>query len=582
LHAYEDPVYAVWELTNEEWWTPNMLRGDWLKEPEYFRQELIQQWNDWLKRKYKTTKALEKAWSFLREGESLEENTVAFAPMSTADVDVQAATLGAGNLAEGEKQTLTKKDFTHARSEDVMQFLLEMSVAYKKEIEDFIRSYGKKGIGCQIVPILWDTGMTNQMPSAYMQSHAKATASACYVRGIRQDPQDPRFPWRSALLEAPKLYYDTPWLEQNRIEGKPFFVYEFNVFNPAKYRAETPYLIATLASIQDWDWVSWYQFDGFRRIDKNGDPNPYDRPMNYEHDGHYWNGVYYIFDEVLQASILGAGEIFKNFAVQPVKKTTVFTFGKNALYDMEMQHYDGKYERGTHGSAPNITAAFGPTTWRFGSRIAFDPAGDYAVKVDGPIIKDSRFLTTIVKPTDQITIDWKSGYLQVDSPKAKAVGGFLPEQWKFSDGVTLDNIHVHHPKGEPYVIPRERFAVVYLVADDAQPLAKSKRIVLTASSTSFREDFSVNADAIDMEKLSDHVWSAPYKKLFRYKKLPKGQLIRNLISRVGLTVHAKFLKGKSWKMYDWHLKVIDSGTVVGDEFVLPADKDATFVVFESQ
>lgn len=580
LHAYEDPVYAVWELTNEEWWASNMLQGSWMREPEFFRRQLLQRWNDWLKQKYGTTASLKKAWFGLLDGESLEAGTVAFAPMSTAGVDPQMAILGAGNLKQAEGVALTMENFANARGQDVMQFILELNLAYKKEIEDFIRGYGKPGIGCQIVPILWDTGMANQLPAAFLHAQAPATAAGCYIRGIQPEKQDPRFPWRSGLREAPKLCYDNPWLEQNRVEGKPHFIYEVNMWNPSKYRAEFPYQVAALASIQDWDWVSWYQFDGFRRIDKAGEPNPYGRLMNYDYDAHHWNGVYYIFDEVLQSAMKGAGHLFTGFAAAPVAKPTTFRFGKQAIYDMNMQHYRGLHEgRNSMGTNLIVADAFAPTTWRYGCRLAFDPAGDYGVKIDGPVVRDARFLSPVIKPTDQIALDWHTGYLQFDTPSAKAVAGFLPEQWSFADGVALENITVHHPKGQSYVIPGERFAAIAVAAEDGKPLAGSGRITLTAVSTSFNAGFQIREDLMTPTRTTGLSWGAPYKDLFTYRS-GTGQDRPVLVSRVGLTLRGKFLRGKTWTLYDWHLKVLGTGAVSGDAFVLSADRPVSFVTFE--
>ena len=42
-HFYEDPVIAVWELSNEEWWIPKMMRNAGQGENNFFQQELYKQ-----------------------------------------------------------------------------------------------------------------------------------------------------------------------------------------------------------------------------------------------------------------------------------------------------------------------------------------------------------------------------------------------------------------------------------------------------------------------------------------------------------------------------------------------------------
>lgn len=44
----DDPVFGVWELSNEEWWMRKMVGGQWQKLPEFFRASLIAKWNEFL------------------------------------------------------------------------------------------------------------------------------------------------------------------------------------------------------------------------------------------------------------------------------------------------------------------------------------------------------------------------------------------------------------------------------------------------------------------------------------------------------------------------------------------------------
>jgi hypothetical protein len=57
----DDPVFAIWELSNEQWWVRNMLAGRWQSLPAFFKNSLFARWNAYLKNKYSTDDALRSA-----------------------------------------------------------------------------------------------------------------------------------------------------------------------------------------------------------------------------------------------------------------------------------------------------------------------------------------------------------------------------------------------------------------------------------------------------------------------------------------------------------------------------------------
>ncbi len=574
MYAYEDPVFGAWELTNEEWWISSMLAGNWKACPEYFREQLLKQWNSWLKNKYGTTDKLKASWTYLLEDESLENENILFAPMAINSVDVQIATLGAGNLQQLTKVQLSKDNLPKMRGSDVIEFVTEMFVSYKKRVEAQLRAIGKDGLGCQIVPVIWDTGMRNDLPTAYAFAQSDTTCSGCYIKAMSAEKQNPTFPWLSGLRESPRFYWDSPWLEHNRVEGKPFFVYEAGHFNPSKYRAEWPYRLAALASIQDWDWVSIYQCDGFRRIDAY--EKPYQRLMQYENDVHSWSGTYYIFDEVFQAALKSAGEMFRYGTLKPAPKPTVITFGKGAVYNLESQNYRWRPD----GLNLWLTEILGPTTYRYGLRLNFDMNQELPVTIAGPYVLNRAFQCYIIKPTDEISYDWHSGYMQFDSALAKSVVGFLPQQWEFSTDVKFSNIQINNPEGQSYVIPGERYAALSLVAQDGMPIAKSSSLSLTAVSTSFNEGFKVNDEL--MPQMSQKTsfdglhWGEKLSKLF----VQTGKNV--LVSRVGAVVDCEALNGKYYREYDFDLNIIGHGKCQTGQYILSSEKPIFFVEFSNE
>ena len=160
-----------------------------------------------------------------------------------------------------------------------------------------------------------------------------------------------------------------------------------------------------MASIQDWDWVSWYVLD-----DVFQDPNlekPYSRRLGYENDAHRWKGIHFVYDEVLTTGMKSAGEIFKTFALKPAPNPTVIRFGKQAMYDMDMHYYRGRYESSLwnrYEKSWPVADLLGPTTYRYGLRLQFDPDWEGGTEVIGPYVLSRGFQKCLIKPTDQIKL----------------------------------------------------------------------------------------------------------------------------------------------------------------------------------
>ncbi|MDA1142923.1 MAG: hypothetical protein O3B01_30550, partial [Planctomycetota bacterium] len=68
LRWCDDPLIAVWELSNEEWWMRWMVGGQWQKLPKFFKNQLVERWNSFLKVKYGSDTALRAAWKGLLPG----------------------------------------------------------------------------------------------------------------------------------------------------------------------------------------------------------------------------------------------------------------------------------------------------------------------------------------------------------------------------------------------------------------------------------------------------------------------------------------------------------------------------------
>jgi len=562
LRWADDPVFYVWEITNEQWWLYRILNSaNHLAMPQFFQDELYGQWNAWLKDRYGDDAKLREAWlGSVLPGESLEGASVKLLPLF-CPTDAQAEVLGLNVKAFREAQ-LNYRDFSRQRGADVVEFLTNLLLAHKQRVYAAMRAEGKPDIGISVVPIVYDTGYSFSPQAIYVGGHGDALAVGTYVSQITLDPAQPRYPFKSLLKESPSLSYDNPWVEQNRLVDKPTFIYENMILMPDKYRCEYPYLLVMLASIQDWDVIDFHYY-GHPEADLLTAEEPFNKMLRPD-SGYSCQGLQFKWDEVLVSSLQAAGEMFKNFAFEAAEKPSIMTVGARTLWDIESVEW---------GKLPPM---FAPTVYRYGLRLKFDPTLDAVAAVEGPVVHGREFLPPEIQPTSQMGLDWHAGILKLDAAKAKAAAGFLPEKVTFSDGIEIDNLTVHVPEDMPYTKPGEdRFVCFGLAAADGQSLAESKRLVLSATSGAFNTGMKVNLEkwpvGNQFGRLHDYVeWGFPMCEQFG--SLPV------LVARVGFTLKAPVLAGCRYTLKDWHLRTVREGTIAGDGVLTVEPSEPVFIV----
>lgn len=542
----DDPVFAIWELVNEDWWFFNIMRGRHLRLPEFFRETLYARWNAYLRDRYADDAGLRAAWGGnLLSFESLEDGTVALLPLAyELSGDAQAKSLGV-DVGDTVDIGFSMGDFNKRRMADVTRFLLALWIDHKRAEAAAVKSWGKS---LSKSPLVWDTGIGWSLQTQFMHQHADAVAHATYMNGTHHpDPTHKRYPWYSALEELPLLAWDKPWLEQNRTPGKPFLVYENNIMQPAKYRGEHPVRMVHLGAIQDWDVIITHYW-GFP-VDPSR-PDPFSRPMDYTLGGHP-QGYHFQYDAVLQSAMTVMAEVFKLGHIAPAPDPTVFVFGRRSLYDPT----DGGY-----GDVANRLVA---TTYRYGSRIVMDPERDDDA-ILGPSRRRAVYEPSPVSATDQMRYDYQRGALVLDSPGAAVFTGFFAEQEspvEFASGIAIENVRMHNDAEIAYpVTDAEKYLTFAVASRDGKPLAETRDAVLTAMSTSFNDGFQLDSAHISRE------WFLPDE---AFPNGGGGLPVR--YARPEVTLLTGPLRGMSYRILDFHLQTIQTGRLDSDKFVIPAD-----------
>jgi len=535
----DDPVFAIWELTNEEWWMMKMVGGQWMNLPQFFRETLAKRWHAFLGEKYRNEDALVSAWGFLLPGEKLDKGTVQIAPLAsgveadTSGMDAQARAQVEAARAQG-KQKWTRDDFTRARGADVLEFFLKIQLAHKERLKIALKAMGKS---CRLGPVVYDTGIGYEAQSQYLHQNAEAVAHDAYINGFTDNKLNQRYPWYSGLEEWPKISQDLPWLEHNKVEGKPYLCYETQIMQPAKYRTEYPLRLLALAAIQDWDAICWHYWGNVPDITTN--PKPFEKSMDNT-TGWHPQGYHYTYDAVQNAVMRAAAHAFRGGLLRPAPKPTTFIWGRKTLYDPASMNYGGSY--GREG------LRMMPTTYTNGVRILIDPSRENDA-IEGPSLDPiSHTLPNLIRSTDQITWDVARAGLKLDAPAAIGFTGFFTnfgQSMSFGNGVTLEQVQIAVPKTMPYPegIAEERYIGFALVSEDGRPLSTTTKATLALQSTSFNTGF---------------------KMLFKEGALSEGGGLPVLTAQVSAIVRGKAIAGMNFRFIDWNFGVIGKGKIGGD------------------
>ena len=219
LRYCDDPAIAMLDMVNEN---TLFLFGYWWKFTGYYKQLIDKRWNDWLKRKYKSTAKLRDAWGKeLRGNENLEQANV---PLSFP--------VGAPLGSWGGEGT--------SRQDDEVQFICDVQMDFYNEMEQHLRKIGIK------IPVCGSHPLYLNIPNLWTQATLDFIDQHPYAFGLK------------SLTKTDVWDYDTiTQMALSKIAGKPLVCTEWNYHHKDifAWRSDAPLFVAAYSRFQDWDCI---------------------------------------------------------------------------------------------------------------------------------------------------------------------------------------------------------------------------------------------------------------------------------------------------------------------------------------
>ena len=221
----DDPCVAMVEINNENALFNQYFRGSIDKLPEPYSSELQNQWNKWLLKKYKSTKAVYKAWK--------EENSTL-----------------KGKIEDGSMPTV-KNDESIGESvkTDFYKFLYDIEHEYWLGIYDYLKNY------LSVKSIISGTQLGYTSP--FIQAELDYVDKHSYW--CHPSPVNPDWKIRNiSMVNSMRTIMD---LSSQRIVNMPYTISEYNHPFPNQYGAEGQPMLRAYGRLQGWDGVFEYTYN---------------------------------------------------------------------------------------------------------------------------------------------------------------------------------------------------------------------------------------------------------------------------------------------------------------------------------
>jgi hypothetical protein len=314
------------------------------------------------------------------------------------------------------------------RLADTLKFYEELEIGYFKDMEMYLRGLGLK------VPISGSNHWVN------VAADVKANASLDYIDRHRYFDH-PQFGYGVQVVfeDQPMVLNPADGLPNNfayyKVAGKPFVVSEWNNCFPNEYRVEGPLIMAAYANLNDWDGVLQFSFN-------HGD---WRAPMEDNFDISAWPNVW--------SQWPAAALLFYRGDVSAAKNAYEQVLGEKDLY--------GVIEEDN----PIAGEPLLPLITR--TQIDFAPetkTPDIAYFMNNYQDQSQKEISS---DTGELKWNWGQGIFRINTDKTQAALGFLKGK-----NISLKDVSF---------AAQTNFCSLALVSLDNQPLAQSKRLLLTAA-----------------------------------------------------------------------------------------------------
>jgi hypothetical protein len=316
------------------------------------------------------------------------------------------------------------------------RFYLWLESGYFSYMRDFLRK--DLGIRCVVLA----TADHNHRSTGYPLELATSAFDAVDGHDYWEGPWEQKV--KSPMVDDP-LDSTPVELSRTAVAGKAYTVSEVNEPFPNDYGAEQIPILAAYGDLEDWDAILWYTFEP--KKDPGWKPyigDPFDISL----------------DPIKMPELAAGALLFLRGDVSPARETLMRSYSEEQVFD---SYRLWEKER------PYFTAGF--PLWiplEHGSRIesldegptrGFPPGTEPA-----PIVSDTAQLAWYWSRSDVSQLSL--GQVTIDTPRTQALVGFSAAQSK-----PLSNLsaQVSNP-----------FSAIVLTALDAQPIAASARMLLTA------------------------------------------------------------------------------------------------------
>ncbi len=466
LRYVDDPAIAVVEITNENSLFYFLLNKD-LSLP-YYREQLALRWNAWLLSHYPDRSGLTKAWT------NADGECESFDDEDPAENTVKLPSAELTRFSKGLAADRNKLFLGPARTRDGLEFLGELQQHYYQEL----RGHLKDELGLRVpitgtnqVFVLTDTAINARMSDFIARNQywhhpsvrAKPFFKFANVPMLQSDVAHERGPLTVFAASS--------------VVGKPLALAEFNFPWPNEYRCEGLLTSTAYACLQDWDAVLLFSFalDEGRlgMFRSQTDPTrwgefPAAALMFHRHD---------VATAQNEIHVVHTPEDVATY--RPDERYAPYT---NFRYLTFLSKVRQAFAGDTHQGTADAVLACGPsvdipiTGDSKAIRLPQAPWGEWLYP---KFVKAARELNLpgyekidatakrFDSDTGQLSFDYASGLLKINSPRTKGAVGFLADAGPLDlDGLTLSS--------------ETNFAAVIATSLDDEPIGRSRHVMLTA------------------------------------------------------------------------------------------------------